>query len=444
MQIAISVQNLSKRYRLYKSHVERFKEMLHPLKKKYHKEFWALRDINFDVMNGSTLGIIGRNGSGKSTLLQIICGVSKATVGAVTVNGRISALLELGAGFNPDLTGRQNAILNGVVNGLSKDEMKERIPLIKEFADIGEFFDQPVKIYSSGMFVRLAFAAAINVDPDILIVDEALAVGDAKFQRKCYNKFLEFQNQGKTILFVTHDIHAIIKHCDCAILLENGCVRETGLPKDVVLMYEKLSVIDNGCPCEFEITESDESNVKGLNGDVVTDISEFEYFFQSIHVFDRCVKRKSYNKNEFRFGSKQSEIIDYLITSGGEYDPTTIKADNSVDMYIKVKASRDIKMPTYGLTISTKDGILLYGTNTVIDNKILQSLSAGDMVIYHVSLRMDLNNGDYFISHGVGEISDGAIITSDARNDLIHLQVFQKKPFLGIVPLMNNFKEIRI
>lgn len=237
---SISVRNLSKKYRLFNSPEERFKEALHPFKKKYHKEFWALKDVTFDVQKGSTVGIIGRNGSGKSTLLQIICGVLKPTSGTVTVNSRISALLELGAGFNPELTGRQNVILNGIVQGFSRDEMNAKIPQIREFADIGEFFDQPVKIYSSGMFVRLAFAAAINVDPDILIVDEALAVGDAKFQQKCYNKFLEFQTKGKTILFVSHNTDAIVRHCDYAILLERGEIVEIGMPKVITNYYIDL------------------------------------------------------------------------------------------------------------------------------------------------------------------------------------------------------------
>ena len=168
-------------------------------RRKYHKEYWALRDVNFDVPKGKTVGIVGRNGSGKSTLLQIIAGILTPTKGNVEVNGKVSVLLELGSGFNPDFTGRENVMVNGTVNGFSEEEMKERLPLIEEFADIGEFIDQPIKIYSSGMFVRLAFACAINIDPDILIIDEALSVGDAKFQHKCYNKFLEFQEAGKTI-----------------------------------------------------------------------------------------------------------------------------------------------------------------------------------------------------------------------------------------------------
>ena len=238
--IAISVENISKMYQVYERPTDRLKEAFWGGRRKYHKEYWALRDVNFDVPKGKTVGIVGRNGSGKSTLLQIIAGILTPTKGNVEVNGKVSVLLELGSGFNPDFTGRENVMVNGTVNGFSEEEMKERLPLIEEFADIGEFIDQPIKIYSSGMFVRLAFACAINIDPDILIIDEALSVGDAKFQHKCYNKFLEFQEAGKTILFVSHNTDAIVNHCDYAVLLERGEVVETGEPKTVTNYYMDL------------------------------------------------------------------------------------------------------------------------------------------------------------------------------------------------------------
>src|SRR5437016_1893645 len=197
-EVAISVRDVTKKYRLFRSPQEILKEALHPFRKRYHREFWALNGVSFDVAPGQTVGILGRNGSGKSTLLQIIAGIIQATSGEVIVNGRISALLELGAGFNPEFTGRENAHFQAQLMDLSREEIDRRLPEIEAFADIGEFFDQPVKTYSSGMFVRVAFASAINVDPDILIVDEALAVGDAKFQNKCFLKFKEFQGAGKT------------------------------------------------------------------------------------------------------------------------------------------------------------------------------------------------------------------------------------------------------
>jgi len=238
--VAVSVQNVCKKFRLFNSPKERLLEVLHPFNRNYHREFCALMDINFEVAKGATVGIIGRNASGKSTLLQIICSVLRPTSGFVIANGRISALLTLGAGFNPEFTGRDNVLMNGALMGFSREEMKERLPAIEAFADIGEFIDQPVKIYSTGMFVRLAFAAAINVDPDILVIDEVLAVGDAKFQHKCFQKFLEFQRVGKTIIFVTHDTNAVVKHCDYAILLERGEIVEMGDPKSITNYYLDL------------------------------------------------------------------------------------------------------------------------------------------------------------------------------------------------------------
>jgi lipopolysaccharide transport system ATP-binding protein len=235
--IAVSIQNVCKKYRLFASPHERVKEALHPFRKQYHKEFWALKGVSFDVLKGQTLGILGRNGSGKSTLLQIIASVLHPTTGSLEVSGRVSALLELGAGFNPEFTGRDNVILNGAIQGVPRDEMISRMPEIEAFADIGDFFDQPVKIYSSGMFVRVAFASAINVDPDILIVDEALSVGDAKFQNKCFQKFHEFQAQKKTIILVTHAIETVTRLCDCAVLLQHGKVVKLGSPNEVANIY---------------------------------------------------------------------------------------------------------------------------------------------------------------------------------------------------------------
>lgn len=239
-ELAIVVKDVSKKYRLFDSARDRLKEALHPFSKHYHREFWALKGVRFEVPRGQTVGILGRNGSGKSTLLQIIAGIMRPTTGDVIVNGRVSALLELGAGFNPEFTGRENVIFQAQVMGLPRDAINLRLPEIEAFADVGEFFDQPIKTYSSGMFVRVAFASAINVDPDILIVDEALAVGDVRFQHKCFRTFAEFQEKKKTILLVTHNVDAVVKHCDRAILLDGGVVLEDGLPKNVVDCYLEL------------------------------------------------------------------------------------------------------------------------------------------------------------------------------------------------------------
>ncbi|HPZ07231.1 MAG TPA: ABC transporter ATP-binding protein, partial [Candidatus Eremiobacteraeota bacterium] len=240
--IAIKIENLSKVYRLYNNPVERLKESLHPFRKKYHREFYALRDVSFEVKRGETVGIIGKNGSGKSTLLKIITGVLTPTGGNVTVNGKVSALLELGTGFNPEFTGMENIYFSGTIMGYTKEEIDKKVDEIVSFADIGDFINQPVKIYSSGMYVRLAFAVAINVDPEILIIDEALSVGDIAFQVKCFRKFNEFKEAGKTILFVTHSLDSILRYCNKGIVIQNGIkITETD-PKDAVDVYKRLLV----------------------------------------------------------------------------------------------------------------------------------------------------------------------------------------------------------
>lgn len=235
--IAISVRDVSKVYPVYERPQDRLKQMLWRGRRKFHEEFWALRDINFDVKKGETVGIVGRNGSGKSTLLQIICGTLSPTTGTVDRSGRVSALLELGSGFNPEFTGRENVYLNGSILGLDKNEMDARFDDIASFADIGHFIDNPVKHYSSGMFARLAFSVAIHVDPEVLIVDEILAVGDAPFQRKCLNKFYQIRENGCSILFVSHDQYQVKTICQRAIYLDKGVQRMFGPAGRVIDEY---------------------------------------------------------------------------------------------------------------------------------------------------------------------------------------------------------------
>lgn len=235
--IAISVRNLTKTYRLFGHPGDRVKQFLSLGLKQYHREFTALKDVSFDIKKGETVGIIGPNGSGKSTLLQLICGILTPTAGTVHVNGRISALLELGAGFDPEMTGRENVYFFGSVSGFSKSEIDARFASIADFADIGQFIDQQVRTYSSGMFVRLAFAVASHTDPDILIVDEALAVGDAAFQRKCHERLQGIKNTGCTVIYVSHDMKAIATACSRVILLKTGELIETGTPAAVISNY---------------------------------------------------------------------------------------------------------------------------------------------------------------------------------------------------------------
>ncbi len=243
-EIAIRVENVSKKYRLYDTPKHRLKEALHPFRRKYHNDFWALRDISFDVKRGETVGVIGRNGSGKSTLLQIVCGILQATDGEIKVSGRTSALLELGAGFNPEFTGKQNVYMNGALVGANRAEMDSRFEAISTFADIGEFIDQPVKTYSSGMYVRLAFAVAIHMDPEILIVDEALSVGDMFFQAKCMARMKKMMDNGVTLIFVSHDLRSVKSLCSRCLWLQDGKVRKYADADSVAVEYTR-SLVEN-------------------------------------------------------------------------------------------------------------------------------------------------------------------------------------------------------
>ncbi len=441
---AISVAHVSKKYKLFKSPQERVREALHPFKKKYHREFWALSDINLEIPSGRTFGIIGRNGSGKSTLLQIISGVLQPTAGAVRVHGRISSILELGAGFNPEFTGRENVFVNGALMGFSKNEMKKRMPLIETFADIGEFIDQPVKIYSSGMFVRLAFAAAIHVDPDVLIIDEALAVGDAKFQHKCYQKFREYQNQGKTILFVTHDIGAIVKHCQQTLLLEKGQIIFSGEPKEAVHRYLDL-LEERPCsqPTQKKSLPSDERD-RSMTDKAVEPESELGRFLNVHPDSDQCFTRKNYNKNEYAQRNPAAELIDYLVVADEITDPLIVSSGVGLDVYLKARFHESVESPLFGLAVKTVDGVLLYALNSFHNKTFLPPAQPSDVIIFRFSLKLKLAPGDYFFDIGIDQrISATEYACLERRNSLIHLHVMQKTIFHGLADLEADCQEVQ-
>lgn len=441
-ETAILAHNVSKKFRLFNSPQERLKEALHPFNKKYHKEFWALKDINLNIPKGTTVGIIGRNGSGKSTLLHILCSILRPTTGTVYANGKVSTLLAMGAGFNPEFTGRDNVLLNGTLMGFSKEEMKKRLPVIEAFADIGEFFDQPVKIYSSGMFVRVAFAAAINIDPDILVIDEVLAVGDAKFQHKCYQKILDFQTAGKTCIFVTHSNDIVTQHCDHAVLLDKGEIIESGHPNDVVNRYNELL---------FEVQPAHYTNSQAAlvtadsppEDSILKPKNEIETFIQQDPAGDGCLGRKSYNKNEYRFGDKRADLIDFLVLDADHVDPVNLRNSDRIDLYLKVKYHRDIICPTFGMTIKTVDGVMVYGCSTVLKNMRCAPARAGEVRLIKLSFRLPLKSGDYFLSIGVGDRTSGTTEILDARYDLIHLIIANEKIFSGLADMDLTIDEIQ-
>lgn len=440
-QSVIAIDNVGKKFRLFSSPKDRLTEALHPFRKQYHKEFWALRDVSFQVGLGEIVGILGRNGSGKSTLLQIICGVMQPTSGSVTVNGRISALLELGAGFNPEFTGRENVILNGAIHGFSRQQMLDRMDQIESFADIDEFFDQPIKLYSSGMFVRVAFAAAIHVDPEILIVDEALAVGDAKFQHKCYSKLESFRAAGKTILLVTHDISQITSRCDRAVLIDHGRVLMDGSPRDVVDKYVELLFSDQAVEAAVEADEI-AATLENENARTENNIGSRVLF----HSNSRLENRHTYYKDEARYGDCTAEILDCAIEMNGIVDPPQLNCGGELAINLKVKFHRQM-LPMFGFAIKTISGVELYGSNTFMQQILVPMAAAGDVQIARFSFFASLQPGEYFLDLGVAEC-DGTNggVAADVRRSavMIRLVASGKKPkFDGLFNLSPRFEIVR-
>ncbi len=443
--IAISVQNVSKKYRLFNSPKERLWETLHPFNKKYHREFWALKEIDFQIPKGATVGIVGQNGSGKSTLLKIICSILKPTTGSLQVNGDISALLSLGAGLNPKFTGHDNVLFKGSLMGIPSNELKRRMGDIEAFADIGEFFNQPLQIYSSGMMLRLAFAIAINVDPEILVIDEVIAVGDAKFRQKCFQKFQEYQESGKTILLTTHDTGTILRHCDHALLLNKGSLIEAGKPKDVITRY--LNILEEKSP---EKSQGRTGNANSGNSQTSVasskgDQSVLHRFLHHTPPQDNCPSRKSYNKNEKREGFDQAEIVDYLITCNNTFDPEHIHSGEWIDIYIKVKLHEAVDFPLMGVAIKTVEGVLIYGFNSFHTKNKISAAQKGDTVIGKFSLKLRLSPGDYFFDLGVDlkeAEESNKYVNLDRRCAAVHLKVFERNQFSGLADFEADFDQI--
>ncbi len=429
--IAIKVEGLSKCYQIYDQPRDRLKQFILPRlqriagiqPKQYYKEFWALSDVSFEVKKGETVGIIGRNGCGKSTLLQMICGTLNPTAGTIQTHGRIGALLELGSGFNPEFSGRENVYLNATVLGLTKEEIDAKFADIVDFADIGDFIEQPVKTYSSGMMVRLAFAVQAQVEPKILIVDEALAVGDVKFQARCFERLKQLKETGTSILLVTHSTDQIVMHCTSALLLDKGKTIEIGEPKNVANHYLNLlfgksikKVVKNETP--------DNLNSKITKSNLILSFDE-----------DLFSTRNGYNSLEYRWGDGAAKINDFwLYVNGIEY-PNSICTGNTINISIAVKFVEKLHRPIFGITIKTKEGVTIYGTNTEnLDIMDFQCQgSSGQTVLIKVALVCRFAPGDYFISFGVATRDGERVHPHDRRYDAIHFQVEPIKTFFGLV-----------
>lgn len=434
-ELAVSLRDVRKKYRLFATPGQRLKEALHPFGKRYHQEFWALNGVSFDVPKGQSLGILGANGSGKSTVLQVIAGVRAHTSGEVLTHGRIAALLELGAGFNPEFTGRDNVLLNGAINGLSQAEVRQRLPDIEQFADIGQFFDQPVKTYSSGMFVRLAFAVAIHVDADILIVDEALAVGDARFQNKCYERLAAFRAAGKTIILVTHDATAVAKHCERALVMDRGQCVFDGVPVKAVDHY--LSIL---------YPRRVQSEAAGPSPNAPAPTGSRGTFWDAFARADNCREHESYNPNENVFGDGRAEIIDYMLVSPDGREGQSFLSDQPPQLLIKVAVHEDVPDFVVGFEFKLTDGLNVFGSNTgrALLNEPVAVL-AGDTHFFEFRFRTPLAPGNYFLDLGIAE-DDGTPASNviHVRRSVCHLtiQASDRVRFTGVVDPDAQFKHL--
>ena len=415
-KIAIQVKDLEKVYKLYDKPSDRLWETLGIGRGKRHTEHHALKGINLTIHQGETVGIIGTNGSGKSTILKIITGVLNPTRGEVSVNGRISALLELGAGFNMEYNGIENIYLNGTMIGFSEKEIDSKMNDILEFADIGEYVHQPVKTYSSGMFVRLAFAVAINIEPEILIVDEALSVGDVFFQAKCYHKFEEFKNMGKTIVFVSHDLSSISKYCDRVVLLNQGVKLGEGRPKEMIDAYKQVLV------GQYTIEESDEERL--LDDEQLRALA-------AGGKKDALAGAGNVNPDLLEYGSKKAVITEYFITDEKGTKTSAILKGSSFRIHMKVNMMEDIMAPVFAFTIKNIKGTEITGTNTMFEKAFLESVKAGDEKEIVFTQEMNLQGGEYLLSLGVTGYEGDDFTVYHRLYDVLNLTVISDKDTVG-------------
>ncbi|MFB3829025.1 MAG: ABC transporter ATP-binding protein [Bryobacteraceae bacterium] len=391
----VLVQNVSKRYRLYRRPSDRLREVLPFHSRQLHTDFWALQDINFQIEKGEALGLVGPNGCGKSTLLQVVCGILPPTTGRVVTRGRIAALLELGAGFNPEFTGRENVFLNGEIMGLSRAEVARAMRSIEAFAEIGEFIDRPVKEYSSGMYVRLAFATAIHVEPDILVVDEALAVGDAVFANRCVRKFRELRERRITVLFVSHDLGLVKQLSDRAMLLIGGRIAAYGEPKDVINRYIGLVL---------EKERASEPEGESLRA-------------------------------SHRHGDRTSEILEVELLDGAGRPCRSVAGGDPVTVRVRSRFHRAKENPMAGILIRNRIGMEVYGTNTRIERVDLGAFEPGDELEVDFRFECRLTPQQYTLTAAM-QNADGT--SHDWLDDVIAFEVVDQRVAAGVVDLQSR------
>lgn len=455
----ISVDQVSKVYRLYDKPIDRLLESISLRKKSYHKDFYALRDISFSVGRGEAVGIIGTNGSGKSTMLKIITGVLSATTGKVESRGSICALLELGAGFNQDYTGIENIYMNGTMMGFSKAEMDEKLPAILEFADIGDFVYQPVKSYSSGMFVRLAFALYISIDPEVLIVDEALSVGDVFFQAKCYHRMDELKRKGTTILMVTHDLGSVMKYCDRVVLFHKGEKVGEGLPGQMVDKYKKILAGKDPHAEQFMEEQNFLGNVDGEAADTAgsTETNENagsdsgrnsgrntgeagehaepaspEAGQSSPKPTGFMKDHLTLNPSSQQYGNGKAEILDFGVLDKDGRPGNVLLKGEEFSIKERIVFHDDIAAPIFTFTIKDKRGMDLSGTNTLFEGKEIPAVKKGDEYYCTFTQRMNLQGGEYLLSISCTGFEEGEHTVYDRKYDITSITVLSNKNTVGI------------
>ncbi|MGE6472517.1 ABC transporter ATP-binding protein [Serratia proteamaculans] len=417
----ISIDGVGKAYKKYPTRFSRLFEWLPFFSKKRHSLKWVLKDINIHIKQGESVGIVGVNGAGKSTLLKMVTGTTQPTEGNIVRYGSVAALLELGMGFHPDFTGRQNIYMSGQLLGLSDDKISALMSEIEVFADIGDYIDQPVRVYSSGMQVRLAFSVATAVRPDLLIVDEALSVGDVAFQAKCFRRIKSFKEQGTTILFVTHALDDVVKHCHRAILLDGGKVAMFGEPREVVNEFRDRMF---GKTVKRSKPSSDRN------------------FDSELSIEDIYHTKPYYQKIEHRWGNHGATITDVLVSSDRGEFPPTIDTNDFIKIKFRSVFHQDCKRPIFGLLIKTPDGLNIYGTNSeILSGSHYGNVAAGEIIDSEFSLKVIMNSGSYLLSLGITvQDEEGNDIPFDRRYDSLLINIHSDTVFVGICDAQASYK----
>jgi len=415
---AVRAENLNKIYKLYASRNDRVKEAFHPLRKQYHNPFSALKGISFEVQKGETFGIVGENGSGKSTLLQIISGVLQPTSGFFEVNGRVSALLELGAGFNHEFSGMENIFRNGAILGMNRNEMEEKLDRIIQFADIGKFIDQPVKTYSSGMYVRLAFAIAISVDPEILVVDEALAVGDMYFQHKCMHRMKKLMEQGLTVIFVSHDMVAVKSLCRRAMFIEQGRILKIGNAEEIVNLYSHQMMKRESQIISEPVPSIDNSRKKTSRVDLrsTLDLQRSEAFHKRI--------------DGTRGGTGEARVANVELCNEQGEVTNAFLVNESIRLRVYIEFYADCENPNVGFLVRDKNGVEVIGTNLTVEKLTIPPQQAEDFIIINFTFKNILKQGSYSIAIGVGISEEHGRFNLKTLDWVDNAVVFKSEPLV--------------